>query len=178
MGVRCPRCELDLNDDAPACPGCAFHIRDLDAELGAPPARAGDVVDVPGVLAPAERAALEARLARLRAATGRELVLAVVPTSAPRKPSEHVFWLFNRWAVGGGAGEGVLVLCALAERRLECEVGCALEDVVTDAASGEILRERAAPLLTRGELGAGLLAGCDALAALIEAARGRAEGDA
>ena len=169
--MHCPHCGVDLNDDHPACPGCRFHIDDLDPLLGPPPPRTGDVLDLAGALSPAERARLQARCARLRGRTGAELVVAIVPDTAPRKPAEYVFWLFNRWGVGGADHRGILVLLALAERRIESEVGYALEEVVSDAVSGELLAAHAVPFLREGALGEGLYQACDVLAQLIESAR-------
>lgn len=171
--VRCPHCDEDLNDDHPACPACRFHIADLDPELGPPPPRQGDVLDRAGVLAPEERARIAERIARLRAGTGADLAVVTVPTTAPRKPSEYAFWLFNRWGVGGVEHAGVLVVLALAERRIEAEVGVALEDRVTDEASGVLLEEHAVPFLRAGRLGEGLYQACDLLAQLVERPRRR-----
>ena len=47
------------------------------------------------------------------------------------KPAEHVFWLFNRWNVGGPEHAGLLLLLAVAERRIESEV-CHWEPFVSD----------------------------------------------
>lgn len=169
--MRCPQCDKDLNDDHPACPECRFHISDLDPVLGPPPPRQGDVNDRAGVLTPEERARIAGRAALLRARTGADLALITVPTTAPRKPSEYAFWLFNRWGVGGVEHAGVLVVLALAERRIESEVGVALEDRVSDAASGLLLEEHAAPFLRAGRVGEGLFQACDLLAQLVEQRR-------
>lgn len=169
--MRCPHCDVDINDDHPACPECKFHISDLDGVLGPPPTRAGDVYDGAHVLSPEERARLTERLAQLRGRTGAEVVVVTVPTTAPRKPAEYAFWLFNRWGVGGLEHAGILVLLAVAERRIESEVGVALEDAVTDDVSTALLTAHAVPFLRAGHLGEGLYQACDVLAQLVERAR-------
>ncbi|MCO5168239.1 MAG: TPM domain-containing protein [Planctomycetes bacterium] len=166
--MHCPHCAKDLNDDHPACPECKFHISDLDAELGAPPERQGDVLDRAGVLTPDERERLVRRCADLRARTGAELVVVTAASSAPRKPCEHAFWLFNRWEVGGAAHAGILVLLSLAERRVESEVGVALEEIISDAASGALLEAHAVPFFALGSFGEGLYQAVDVLAQLVE----------
>jgi uncharacterized protein len=170
--MHCPHCGVDINDDHPACPTCKFHISDLDAELGPTPPRTGDLLDRAGVLGPEDRARLTERLATLRGRTGAELVVVTTPSSAPRKPSENTFWLFNRWGVGGLEHAGILLLLSMAERRLEAEVGVALEDVITDAMCAELLDEHAVPFLKQGAFGEGLYQACDILAQLVESARG------
>lgn len=169
--MRCPHCDVDINDDHPACPKCKFHISDLDALLGPPPTRAGDVHDGAHVLTGEERDRLAERLGRLRGRTGAEAVVVTVPSTAPRKPAEYAFWLFNRWGVGGPEHAGVLVLLAVAERRIESEVGIALEDAVTDDLSTALLTEHAVPFFRVGRFGEGLYQACDVLAQLVERAR-------
>lgn len=169
--MHCPHCGKDLNDDHPACPGCRFHISDLDPELGPPPARTGDLLDLAGVLGPADRARLVDRTRLLRAHTGAELAVVVVPHTRPRKPAEYAFWLFNRWGMGGADHAGILLVLALAERRIESEVGVGLEEIVTDEASAALLEEHAVPFLRAGELGEGLWQAVDVLCQMVELER-------
>jgi len=84
--VFCPSCGVDINDPAPECPKCGFHVRQLDAVFGAPPERRGPVTDGAGVLEPEEAARIEARIAALAAATRIDLAVATVRSSAPRLP--------------------------------------------------------------------------------------------
>ena len=169
--VRCPHCAIDLNDPSPQCPRCGFHIRDLDAVLGDPPPRTGNVVDAAGVFTAADARRLEERLAAFASHTGFEMVVATVSTTKPRLPSEYVFWLFNRWMIGGDRHAGVMILLAMAERRIESEVGHALERVVTDAASTRILEEHAVPFLRAQRYGEGVYHAVDMLARVLENAR-------
>lgn len=167
--MRCPHCQTDLDDRVPSCPQCAFHVRDLDAELGEPPAR-GDhaVVDLAGALSDDARRVIGSRAARFRRITGHDLALVTVASTAPRLPAEYVFWLFERWEMGP---EGVLVLLALAERRVEVEVGWGLERWLSDAAADRILEDHAAPILRRGDVAQGLQVAADLIARVIEHAR-------
>ena len=69
-GMRCPHCQLDLNDPQPECPDCHFHIRDLDAELGEPPGRAdAQVVDLAGALSAGGAERLRSHIAAWSART-------------------------------------------------------------------------------------------------------------
>lgn len=99
--MKCPRCGLIVTDQVPQCRGCGFSLEDLDRRAGRLPERTGFVSDHAGLLSPEERAALEQRLARFHEENGGEIVVATVATTRPVKPAEYVFWLFNRWNVGG-----------------------------------------------------------------------------
>jgi uncharacterized protein len=65
---------------------------------------------------------------------------------------------------GRGIGErgkdnGVLILVALKERRVEIEVGYGLEQWITDGFAGETSRDFIVPQFRNGQYGAGLIAG-------------------
>jgi uncharacterized protein len=159
---------VDIDDPAPECERCGFHIRDLDAVMGEPPARTGRLTDAAGALSAGDARRIDERIAALEARTGIEIAVATMATTAPRKPSEVVFWLFNRWRVGGERHAGVMILLAIAERRIESEVGYALEDVLTDEASSRILEWHAVPFLAGGAYGEGLRHAVDVTARVLE----------
>ncbi len=169
--MHCPKCAIDLNDDVPRCPQCGFTIDDLDPVLGPPPERAGLVTDLAGVLTEAGRERLTGRLREFAERTGDEFLVVTRETTEPRLPSEYVFWLFDRWRVGGEGHTGLLVLLAMKERRIEVEVGFALEHFVTDAAACEILQGHAVPFLKKGAFDDGLFHSVNVLALVVEDGR-------
>jgi uncharacterized protein len=171
--MHCPHCQKDINDAVPECGDCGFHIRDLDAQLGTPPTRDGALCDLAQVLSEAGHQKVLARLRGFREACGHDFAVVTVQTTAPRTPAEYVFWLFNRWEMGGEAHEGLLVLLALDERRIECEVGIGLERALDDDTSTKILTRHAAPHLSRGSFDDGLYHGVDVLARIFEHAEGK-----
>lgn len=166
--MKCPRCGLIVTDIVPRCPGCGFSIADLDRRFRRVPARLGFVNDFASLLSAEERAGLEDRLERLQRTLGGELVLVTVKATKPLKPSEYVFWLFNRWRVGGEAHAGVMVLLAQEERRIESEVGYRWEPIISDVESGKVLAEHVLPLLKAGKTYEALKEGLDQLARIIE----------
>ena len=110
---------------------------------------------------------MEERLSQLKQELGGELVLTTVKFTEPVKPSEYVFWLFNRWQVGGEWHTGLMVLLALEERRIECEVGYGWERFVSDLESGEVLDEYVLPLLKDGKFSEALQESAERLARRI-----------
>lgn len=168
--MKCPHCGLIVTDRVPVCQGCGFSIDDLDRKLGRPPERVGFVNDFANLLPGEQKAQLEERLAQFQQKNRGELVLVTVPGSKPVKPSEYVFWLFNRWQVGGSEHAGVMLLLAQEERRIESEVGYSWEPAITDLESWEILDEHVAPLLREGKTFEGLRQGTERLIAILEGA--------
>lgn len=80
-------------------------------------------------------------------------MLATVPSVAPLKPSEYAFWLYHFWQL---PANGLLMLIALKERRIESEVGLAWEPFLGDVETGEAL-QAAVPMLKEGRYAEGLL---------------------
>lgn len=165
--MKCPRCGLIVNDMVPACRGCDFDIKDLDKPAGEVPERAGLVNDFAGLLPADDKRRLQERLENLRDITGGEFVVVTRHTTQPIKPSEYVFWLFNRWQVGGPEHAGIMVLLAQQERRVESEVGYSWEPYISDVESGEVLDQYVVPLLRSGKISEALAAGIERLAEYI-----------
>ena len=136
------------------------------------PGYRGSVNDFAGVLTPDTQRRLEAISHDLRAATGAELAVVTVETTAPLDSKSYAVELFKKWGVGQkGRDNGVMLLLAVKNRRVEIEVGYGLEGILPDARCGRILDTHAVPYFRRGDWSAGLVATSQALA---EAVRGGA----
>jgi len=132
------------------------------------------VSDYAGLLSPAERARLEARLAEGERATGAQVVIAIFSSLEGESLEDFSIRLAERWRIGRrGLDDGVIVLVFVRERRLRLEVGYGLEAVIPDAVAGRIVREVIAPRFREGRWAAGLEAAAWALYERIAAA-GRA----
>jgi uncharacterized membrane protein YgcG len=168
--MKCPRCGLIVTDEVPNCKGCGFSIDDLGRKLSKVPERKGFVNDFAGLLPEKDRADMEKYLSKFHEDYGIEMVLVTVKNAKPVKPSEYVFWLFNRWKVGGEIHTGVLLLLALAERRIESEVGYSIEPIISDVESGEILDKHVVPMLKSGKFVDALRKGVEELVGIFEEA--------
>ena len=78
---------------------------------------------------------------------------------------------------GGGIGQrgkdnGVLIVVAVKDRKVEIEVGYGLEEYITDGFAGQTIRETIMPEFRNGSYGAGLLAGVTRIINRIADARG------
>lgn len=166
--MKCPHCGLIVTDEIPKCKGCGFKIEDLDKRIKNVPKRIGFVNDFAEVLKDEERANIEEYLTKFYENYGVELVLATVKTTKPVKPSEYVFWLFNKWQIGGEMHAGIIILLAISEHRIESEVGYFLESIISDVESGEVLDEYMVPLLKTGKFADALRIGSEKLISIIE----------
>lgn len=138
--------------------------------LPPPPAPQGRVSDYAGVLAPAERARIEARLADYERESSNQIVVAVFPSLGGEDLEEFTNRFFERWRPGKkDVHNGILLAIFLEERRARIEVGYGLEARLTDALSRRILEQELAPRFRRGDYAGGIEAACDAI---IAATRG------
>jgi uncharacterized membrane protein YgcG len=138
----------------------------LPAGAQAPfPASQGRVSDFAQVLDPSTKAQLNALAAEVEQRTTAEIAVVVVHTTAPMTLKEYVTALFNRWGVGKrGSDNGVMVLLAIQDRRVEIETGYGIEDILPDGAVGEIIRTAMLPAFERDRWGEGLVAGTQRVA--------------
>ena len=166
--MKCPQCEAYMNDSTPTCSGCGFDITEFDKVLQIPTERIGLIMDWAEAASSEGLERIYARLQDFCDTTGMDYCLVTVPTTAPRSPREFVYWLFNRWQIGGENHLGVLVLLAMNERRIEVEVGHNLEKYINDDEAGGVLEHHAVPFLKKGDIDNGLYHSLDMLGKIIE----------
>ncbi|PZR32502.1 MAG: methanol dehydrogenase [Caulobacter segnis] len=134
--------------------------------LAAPtfPPLTGRVVDEAQVLSPDTERDLTEKLENLEATTGRQLVVATVPSLQGYPIEDYGYQLGRTWGIGQkGENNGVILLVAPNERKVRIEVGYGLEPVLTDALSSVIIQSAILPKFRDGDLSAGVVAGTDAL---------------
>ncbi|MCX7672649.1 MAG: TPM domain-containing protein [Thiobacillaceae bacterium] len=137
------------------------------AQVPVPPL-AARVTDLSGVLSPAERQALEARLARFEADKGSQLAILILPTTRPESIEQYGIRVAEAWRLGRkGVDDGVLLLVATEDRAVRIEVGYGLEGAIPDALAKRIVEERIIPRLRAGDYAGGLEAGITALIGAI-----------
>ena len=142
----------------------------LAQELLPVPALASRVQDTSGTLNDAQLAALSTKLQALETASGAQVVVLVVPSTAPEDIAAYAHRVADTWKVGRkGVGDGLLLLVAKDDRKLRIEVSRALEGAVPDLAAKRIISDTIAPHFKQGEFAQGIEAGLDALALLIKA---------
>ena len=140
-----------------------------------PPAQAaqrlrpqGLVNDFAGVVNPQAAQQLESALLDLERQTGVEVALVTVPTVPEGDIEKAAADLVRDWGIGKrGKDNGVLILCAVQDRRVRIEVGYGLEAILPDAKTGRIIDERMLPHFRADDLSTGLVNGALAVADVI-----------
>ncbi len=133
------------------------------------PALTARVIDQTGTLDGPQRGALQAKLAAFEQAQGTQIVVLMVPSSAPEDIAAFAFRVADQWKIGRReVGDGVLIVVAKNDRRIRIEVAKALEGAVPDLAARQIIDRTISPAFRAGNFAAGLDAGIDALISRIK----------
>jgi uncharacterized protein len=134
------------------------------------PALTARVVDTTGTLDANARGQLEAKLAALEQKKGSQVVVLMVPTTAPEDIASYASRVANDWKIGRkNVGDGVLVIVAKADRKLRIEVAKTLEGAIPDLMAKRIIDEAMVPKLRTGDYAGGLSDTVDRIAQLVEA---------
>ena len=132
------------------------------------PALHARVTDLTNTLSASEQQALEQKLAAWERDTGNQLVVLMVPSTAPEPIEAYSIRVAEAWKIGRkGQDNGVLFLIAKNDRKLRLEVGYGLEGVLTDATSRRIIAENVAPLFRQNQYAGGINAGVDRVIAVV-----------
>ena len=127
------------------------------------------VMDQTGTLAAADVAALEQQLQTFEQQRGTQIVLLLVPSTAPEDIADFTQRLGDVWKIGRReVGDGLLLVVALNDRRLRIAPAKALEGAVPDLAAQRIIDQVITPAFREGDVAGGLRAGLSHLQARIE----------
>jgi uncharacterized protein len=146
--------------------------------FGAGPAVAQDVLPVPaltarvidqtGTLDDLQRTGLEQKLTALESSKGTQLVILLVPTTAPEDIASYANRVANTWKIGRkDVGDGVLLIVAKNDRKVRIEVAKTLEGAIPDLAARQIIDDAITPKFRAGDFAGGLQAAADQLIARI-----------
>jgi uncharacterized protein len=128
------------------------------------PPLTGRVVDDANVLTPEAKTELTQKLAALEAKTGRQLVVATLPSLQGDDIEDYGYQLGRAWGIGQkGKDNGAVFIIAPSEHKARIEVGYGLEPILTDAMSRIILEREVFPRFRAGDMSGGIVGGADAL---------------
>ncbi len=140
------------------------------------PRNDGWVTDDAGLLTPSQEAELEELIGSYQQGTGHEIVLLTVKTLGGRPIEEFAVATARAWGVSGrNLDDGALLVVASEDRTMRFEVGQGLEDRLTDATCGRIIRNVMAPAFKEGDYYGGLRDGIQAAHEAIGGEYGRIE---
>ena len=128
------------------------------------PPLAARVIDQTATLNEAQRGALEAKLAGFEAQSGPQIVILLVPRTAPEDIAAYAQRVADSWKIGRrDVGDGVLVVVAKDERRVRIEVAKALEGAIPDLAARQIIDSALRPAFRADDYAGGLNLAVDRL---------------
>lgn len=126
------------------------------------------VIDTTGTLDAIQRKGLEDKLAAFEQKKGSQLVVLMVPTTAPEDIASYANRVGNAWKIGRKeVGDGILVIVAKDDRKVRIEVAKALEGAVPDLAASNIIRDAITPRFRENDFAGGLNAAADQLIARV-----------
>ncbi len=128
-------------------------------EVPNPRLTGGWVTDMAGILNAQQKQRLNQMIDALERDTGAEMAVVILQRTLDAEPKAFATELFNRWGIGKkGADNGVLVLVALQQRRIEVETGYGIEGILPDSEIGMLLQEMVVPAFRHGDYSGGLIA--------------------
>jgi uncharacterized protein len=132
------------------------------------PPLSGRVIDQTATLTAPQQAALDAKLAAFEQAAGPQIVLLLVPSTAPEDIAAYAQRVADSWKIGRReVGDGLLLVVAKNDRTVRIEVAKALEGAVPDLAARQIIDRAIVPAFKAGDYAGGLNAGLDQLMARL-----------
>jgi uncharacterized protein len=132
------------------------------------PEPVGYVNDFAKVISPDIASKISAVARELDTKTGTQIVVATFPDLGGEDIDGFTVRLFEQWTPGQAKrNNGLMIVDAIAERKLKIEIGYGLEPIITDAVTGRIRRDEMTPLLQAGQRGEAYLIGVVELAKII-----------
>jgi len=133
------------------------------------------VEDFAGVLDAGEEASLNQKLIGYADSSSTEILVITVPDLGGRDVAEYATALGQKWQIGQkGKDNGVVILAAINDRKINISVGRGLEDKLTDMTAGQIIRNEITPAFREGNYYLGFSRAADAI---IEVTKGTYKGN-
>lgn len=132
------------------------------------PALSAQLIDQTGTLSAEQATAIESRLRGIESKSGSQVVVLMVPTTAPEDIAPYAHRVASTWKIGRKyVGDGLLLVIAKDDRRMRIEVARALEGAIPDLAASRIIEQQMVPHFRQNDYAAGILAALDQIAARI-----------
>lgn len=132
------------------------------------PALTARLIDHSNTLTSAQAQAIEARLHNIETSTGAQVVVLMVPSTAPEDIAPFAHRVASDWKIGRkDVGDGVLIVIAPEDRRMRIEVARTLEGAIPDLVASQIIEQQMAPHFRQGDYAGGILAALDHIEARI-----------
>ena len=132
------------------------------------PVLTGRVIDQSGTLSSSDVQSLTAQLKKLEDETGAQVVVLMVPTTAPEDIASYAWRVASSWKLGRKEiGDGTLIVVAKNDRRMRIEVARKLEGAIPDIMAARIIDGAMKPRFRADDYAGGLSAAIDQMGLLI-----------
>jgi uncharacterized protein len=130
-----------------------------------PPPLLSRVNDRAAILKAEEKTRLEAFLAGVEGKSSVQIAVLTLPSLQGDNLEDFSIRTAEKWGLGQkGKDNGVLLLVVMDERAIRIETGYGLEESLTDARCGAIIRNVMTPLFRQEKYGQGLIEGAETIA--------------
>lgn len=127
------------------------------------------VTDYTGTLSPSQIQALESKLVNLDNTTSTQVAVVIIPTLNGRDIAEYNNDLLRAWGVGNKKyNNGVLLLVAKNDRKLNITTGYGLEGSLPDITASQIIQDVIVPQFKANDYYGGIDAGTDAIIQAVQ----------
>lgn len=128
----------------------------------------GRVTDLAGILTPDQAAALDVKLQSLETTDSTQIAVLIIPSLEGDSLEGFTLRVVESWKLGQkGTDNGALLFVSVNDHKLRIEVGYGLEQVLTDAASSQIIRNEIAPRFRAGDFYGGIDAGITGITQVV-----------
>ncbi len=115
------------------------------------------VTDITGTLSTSEQQSLTQQLQDITQKTRAQVAVLIVPSTGDDSIEQYATRVFDNWRLGDAKrNDGILILVAWSDRTVRIQVGYGLEEKVTDALAGDIIRSNMIPAFKQQKLAKGL----------------------
>ena len=144
------------------------NFASAQAALQPIPPLSARVIDSTATLDATQRQALDNKLQAFETAKGSQIVVLMVPTTAPEDIVGYTQRVGDLWKIGRkDIGDGLLIVVAKNDRVVRIAPAKTLEGAIPDLAAKLIIERAITPRFREGDFAGGLNAGVDMLTALI-----------
>ena len=145
----------------------AAHAAGTDGLVPVPPL-SGRIVDQTATLTSEQTAALNAKLAAFEAQAGPQIVIVLVPDTAPEDITDFTQRLGDAWKLGRhDVGDGLLIVVAKNAHRIRLAPAKALEGAIPDLIARRIIDDDLAPAFRQNDYAGGFNRAIDAIEARL-----------
>ena len=140
----------------------------LAQQLQPVPTLTARLIDQTQTLSAEQVLAVESRLRGIEEKSGSQVVVLMVPTTAPEDIAAYAWRVADSWKIGRKhVGDGLLIVVAKDDRRMRIEVAKALEGAIPDIAAARIIDGAMKPRFREGDFAGGLDAAVQQIGARI-----------